>query len=137
NSEADKIAALLRHVQQDYVYRAVEFGRRARVPQPVAAVLHNHFGDCKDHALLLHQLLGAAGIQSHLALVRANDVLITEMPSLDQFDHVIVFVPPTQTEPRARIVDCTDKGSGLGNGNPYSRTHEALLLAPAKPRLIA
>lgn len=135
-TESDKIAAISRHVQQDYIYKAVEFGRRARIPQSCADVMQHHFGDCKDHSLLLCQLLSASGIPANLALVRSNELLIPASPSLDQFDHMIVYVGPTADSPKARFFDCTDKGSDLRTGQPYLWTNQALVLDPAKPRLV-
>ncbi|MEA2709272.1 MAG: hypothetical protein QOF78_1873 [Phycisphaerales bacterium] len=140
-SESDKVAALLRHVQQDYTYRAIEFGRRARVPLAAADIVHNHYGDCKDHSLLLHQLLGAIGVESQLALVNTYGPLRADMPSLDQFNHIIVCVPPAAgagaEKSPWRFFDCTDKESDLRAGTVYSLvTDQVLLLDPAAPRLI-
>ncbi|HEY1089207.1 MAG TPA: DUF3857 domain-containing transglutaminase family protein, partial [Archangium sp.] len=65
-----KIAALSRYVQKTVTYKAIEFGRGARVPRAPMDVNSNRYGDCKDHSLLLKRLLAAVGIDSSLALLR-------------------------------------------------------------------
>jgi hypothetical protein len=132
-------------VQQDYIYRAIEFGRRARVPLPVTDTIRNHYGDCKDHSFLLRELMIASGIDAKLALVSTNGPLEKRLASLDQFDHIIVAVPPRaagvsgDAQGKWRFFDGTDKECDLRGGLPHSLVgHEALLLdEKSTPRLIA
>jgi tetratricopeptide (TPR) repeat protein len=127
----DKVAAILRHLQQEYTYKAIEFGRRARIPLKTGEIIRNRYGDCKDHALLLSQLLESSGIPAQLALVRSGSDLYADLPSLDQFNHVIVYSPTLQ-----RYFDCTDKDSDLTGGVPYALGgKEVLLLEKASPHL--
>lgn len=132
NSDAEKVQALARHVQQEITYKAIEFGRRARIPQPVAAITRNRFGDCKDHSLLLHQLLRAAGIASHLTLINSGGLLRSQFASLDQFDHAIVYVPDVNG---GLFVDCTRKSEPFEGSPTDFNGFEALVLDPAKPSL--
>ena len=67
-TDDQKAASLVQLVRDQLAYRAIEFGRRARVPNKVPTILANRYGDCKDHSLLLAQLLQASGIDAHLAL---------------------------------------------------------------------
>jgi hypothetical protein len=132
---AAKRDAILRQVQRDYTYKGIEFGRRARVPQNVSDVIRHRYGDCKDHALLSHQLLTAAGFKSHLVLVRTYDELNHEVPSLDQFDHMIVAVERAG-KAGLDFFDCTDKASDLRGGVPSDLAgKDVLVLDPAKPRI--
>jgi tetratricopeptide (TPR) repeat protein len=137
--ERSKVAALLRHVQEDYTYKAIEFGRRARIPQKPADIIRNRYGDCKDHALLLRQLLEAAGIRAHLALARAYDGIEPQLPTLDQFDHMVVYAPSVNlggTGSGVAIFDCTDKDSDPRVGLPIHLAGKQLLvLDPANVRL--
>lgn len=131
--EAEKTAALARFVQAKLTYKAIEFGRRARMPAAAAQTLRNTYGDCKDHALLLVQLLESAGIPAHLALVGAGSALRPGLPSLDQFDHMIVFVPSGKG---GAFFDCTSKSADLRVGPPSGlATRQALILDPERPRL--
>ncbi len=101
-----KIASLARYVQTQYAYKAIEFGSRGLIPNSADLTIKNKYGDCKDHALLLHQLLQAVSIPSHLALVNTESDIADPLPSLDQFNHMILFVPSDQG---GRFFDMTDK----------------------------
>ncbi|MBN1670759.1 MAG: tetratricopeptide repeat protein [Kiritimatiellae bacterium] len=132
-NRTDKVRALVRHVQKEITYKGIEFGRRAWLPRAPATVLNDRFGDCKDHALLLHQLLRAVGEPSHLALVNAGEPVREDMPSLDQFNHMILFLPAFRG---GLCVDCTDKESDLFLPVPYGMSKEpVLVLDPAMPRM--
>ena len=131
--DAEKTAALARFVQRELTYKAIEFGRRARIPAAATQTLRNKYGDCKDHALLLAQLLESAGISAHLALVSFSDALRPALPSLDQFDHMVVFLPGGKG---GTFLDCTGKSGDLRASPPSGlATRQALILDPARPRL--
>jgi len=105
-SDTEKVRALVGHVQDSLSYQAIEFGKRARIPNSPKQTLSNRYGDCKDHSLLLYRLLSEAGIAAHLALVSTNSVVMTELPSLDQFNHMVVHVPGLDG---CSFIDCTSK----------------------------
>lgn len=90
--EQERILAILRFVQSQLTYQAIEFGRRARIPNKAEDCLRDRYGDCKDHSLLAHLLLREAGINSQLVLVNTAAAIEPSLPSLDQFDHMIVRV---------------------------------------------
>jgi tetratricopeptide (TPR) repeat protein len=133
-SEQEKIAALARLTQEKLTYKAVEFGRRARIPNHAAQTLANRYGDCKDHALLLTQLLESVGIPAKLALINFGTPLRKGLPSLDQFDHMIVYTPQGKG---GRFIDCTGKTTDLASsGAPLGlATQTALILDPEHPKL--
>jgi hypothetical protein len=107
---------------------------RARRPNAAADTVKLRYGDCKDHALLLHQLLKAAGVKSLLALVDTNWRLQPALPSLDQFNHMVVHVPALG---EGWLADATDKTLDLVRHPAHGLWHaHALLLDPAKPRLL-
>ncbi|HTA30484.1 MAG TPA: transglutaminase-like domain-containing protein, partial [Candidatus Cybelea sp.] len=135
SGESEKIMKLARYVQTNYTYKALEFGRRARLPHKTAEIVRNHYGDCKDHSLLLQQLLEASGIPARLALVKTQGKVQKELPSLDQFDHMVVYLPAFQN---GFFLDCTDKGSDLTQTPPLGLGgKEALVLDPAQARFVA
>jgi tetratricopeptide (TPR) repeat protein len=134
NRESDKILTLARYVQTNYTYKALEFGRRARLPHKIAEIVRNHYGDCKDHSLLLQQMLEASGIPARLALVKTEGKVRKELPSLDQFNHMVVYLPSFQN---GFFIDCTDKGSDLAQSVPLGLAgKEALILDAAHPRFV-
>jgi transglutaminase-like putative cysteine protease len=67
-SNDDRTVALVRYVQNHLTYKAIEFGSHSRQPNPVAVIVANKYGDCKDHALLLVQLMRSGGLSAQLAL---------------------------------------------------------------------
>lgn len=87
------IRSLTAYVQAGLTYKAIEFGARGTTPHAPAQTISNKYGDCKDHAVLLRALLGAKGIPSQLALIDTSGPVCEDMPTLDQFDHMILHVP--------------------------------------------
>lgn len=133
-SERDKISALTRHVQKAISYTAIEFGTRARRPNPAAQTLDQKYGDCKDQALLLHQLLTAAGVRSHLALVHSHLRVQPTLPTLDQFNHMVVHVPSLGP---GFLIDTTNKNLDAAAFHADDLWHShALILEEGKCRLI-
>ncbi|MGV3532132.1 MAG: DUF3857 domain-containing protein, partial [Chthoniobacteraceae bacterium] len=133
-SEREKIDVLSREVQKTIGYKAIEFGARARTPNKAGDTLRYRYGDCKDHSVLLHQLLREAGIASSLALVNTTDRVLPGIPTLDQFDHMVVHVPSLGEK---WLVDPTSKYLPL-TALPMptlSNTH-VLLLEPKGSRLV-
>ncbi len=127
----DTINRLIRHVQSDYTYKPLEFGIRGRMPYPPVETMRNKYGDCKDHAVLLCALLKAAGIEASLVLVNSTHRIDEAVPSLDQFDHVIVQVPGRAS---GEFIDTTGKNiDACALVPPGQGTRKALVLSPAGP----
>ena len=89
-----RLERLLTFLRQKVRYVAVEIGIGGYRPTPPIEVLERKWGDCKDKALLLIDLLDEVGIEAYPALIlAAQDRRIDiEFPSL-QFNHLIVAVP--------------------------------------------
>ncbi len=128
-----KIEAISSYVQENIIYKAIEFGVRGRIPNDADTILNDRYGDCKDHAVLLWALLKAAKINAHLALVNLSDTVNPEFPSLDQFDHMITYIPEYKN---GQFIDATSKGmtltnrvpSSLGNSNAFILDKENSLI---------
>lgn len=131
--EAEKIETLLGWVRDELSYQAIEFGTRALTPNRSPQILSNRYGDCKDHSLLAHQLLNAVGIESHLALVSTDTNMLRELPSLDQFDHMILYLPGGGG---GTYYDATAKDQVLSLAAASNlANHDVLLLDSSGPRL--
>lgn len=66
------------------------------VPRPLGIILSQGFGDCKDFAAVSIAILRYAGLNAYPAfVVRAKNVptMQQDVPLLDAFNHVIVYVP--------------------------------------------
>lgn len=102
----EKAQRLLEWLHREVRYTGLEFGERSIVPWAPAEVLKRGFGDCKDLALLLVDVLAAAGVDARVALLDTEGTLDVQSPSLAFFDHAIVYVPAVKGEP-ATWVDAT------------------------------
>jgi len=106
----ERINLMIEYVQKNLTYKPIEFGRRGQIPDAAERVIANKYGDCKDHAVLLHQLLSSAGISSVLALTSFNEDILPEAGDLDQFDHVILYI---DEKAGCKFVDATEKDCDL------------------------
>ncbi|MEM7012866.1 MAG: tetratricopeptide repeat protein, partial [Verrucomicrobiota bacterium] len=128
------VQRLASFVRSELTYNALEFGPRGRIPIETARTLRNRYGDCKDHSLLLHHLLKTRGIESHLALADFDDRIMPELPDLNQFGHMILFVPNFRG---GRFIDGTDDYIEAGNLPPDGLVGtNALILDPENIRLV-
>ena len=129
-----KIAALTAYVQKEVRYKAIEFGVRARRPDAPKKVLAQHYGDCKDHSLLLWQLLRAVNIPAEMALISTQWRTQTALPTMDQFNHMVVWTPALGGN---WLLDATNKylDAAITPAEGLWQSH-ALLLGDT-PRLLA
>jgi tetratricopeptide (TPR) repeat protein len=131
----EKVARLAGFVQRELTYQGLEFGIRGQMPNPAARTLRAGYGDCKDHAVLLQQMLNAVGVKAEIALVLSAGRVVTSLPSIDQFDHMVVFLP--EVPPERAFVDCTSKHSDPASPLfPDLEGGHALILDPDQPRLV-
>jgi tetratricopeptide (TPR) repeat protein len=100
--------ALFRYVRDSVRYNNFEFSLEAQVPEGGEKILQTTQADCKGHALLLTQMLKSVGYQAYLFLIDLDHPGEPEHPSLNQFNHMIVYVPPQRGKP-AHFLDATEK----------------------------
>jgi tetratricopeptide (TPR) repeat protein len=110
-------------LSERYTYTALNFGRHATQPHDPAEICQNRFGDCKDFTVAMHHYLKALGIDSVPALVRSGRGLVEELPSMDQFDHMVLYVPVLGENP---LVDPSDGHMAIGQ-TPRSVLGEPIL----------
>ncbi len=129
DNDVDRIKAIINDLQTNYIYKAIEFGRRASIPNTCDETIDNRYGDCKDHALLLHILLKSISIESSLALVNSGGHKIKkDLPDMDQFNHMIVYLPEYKG---GIFIDPTDKRVDSINLVPTGLAgSQALILDP-------
>ena len=89
-----KALAIDTWMRRNVRYVSVAMQNTSLLPHSADAVLESMHGDCQDHAALMQAMLAAAGIDSTPALVDAgNSYRRPAVASLDQFNHLIVYVP--------------------------------------------
>lgn len=88
------VLAAIRFVQDDVRYLSLSLGPHSVKPHAPAAVLSQRFGDCKDKAYLLVELLRALGVKAYPALADTDLRLHLResLPSPFAFDHVITAI---------------------------------------------
>jgi hypothetical protein len=140
------VRSVLAVARRDVRYVAVAIGIGGYVPASPEVVLGRRWGDCKDKALLLIDLLAARGIEARPALVRGDEEtrIDTDFPSPDQFNHLIVAVPAAGLEvpPGAPVaggwlfLDATQDRGGLEWLHPWLRGTPALVITPGGGELV-
>jgi tetratricopeptide (TPR) repeat protein len=128
------MSAIVKHVQAEYTYRPVEFGVRAYLPNLAEKTMENQYGDCKDLSVLLMEMLKAAGIEADLALVNSQGDINMKLPTLDQFNHMIVYVPECQG---GLFIDPTEQNMDFRESPPFGLDNrKSLVLRRGKVRLV-
>ena len=131
----ERLHAALRLVQARVRYFGVMLGEGSHRPSDPAEVLGRRYGDCKDKARLLIELLRELDIEARPALVSTTHRghIAKQLPSPGAFDHVIVravvegddvWVDPTNDSERGPLDEHALRDPGL-----------ALVLAPGTNEL--
>jgi len=132
------------YVQNNIVYLDIENGLNALIPRQANQTLLNKYGDCKDMAMLLHQMLQTFGFESYLTISKTSSKKDTyDFPSIAMANHMIVSLV---WENRIIYLDGTEKGCQFGDPSlqilgteafllqkkqdPYQKVPETLLFQP-------
>jgi hypothetical protein len=142
----EKLEALLAFVRRQVRYVAVEVGIGGYRPHTPQEVLEKRWGDCKDKAFLLIDLLREAGVEAWPVLILADEDgrVDRDFPSPFQFNHLIVALAAdglglTEAEPVAGgylFVDPTLPVGALSWLHPGTQDQEALVVRGGKGELV-
>ncbi|HEY5970778.1 MAG TPA: DUF3857 domain-containing protein [Pseudoxanthomonas sp.] len=105
----EQAAAIYEWVAKNIRYVAVYLGNGGLEPNPADSILASHYGDCKDHTVVLEALLAAKGIASTPVLIGADGgPTLPQVAVLGRFNHAITYVPEfdlylDSTSPYARF----------------------------------
>jgi Flp pilus assembly protein TadD len=104
-SRMELIRRLVAALHKNVRYTGVEFGEASIVPQYPSETLKRKYGDCKDKAALLVTMLHAVNIPASLALLSTGpgQDINPDLPGMGMFDHAIVFIPSSRSEPELWI----------------------------------
>lgn len=123
-SREEKIRAVYGYIQHNVRYVFAHLGRGGYEPHFPKEVLRNGYGDCKDQTVLALTLLKALQVEAYPVLVETagSGKSDTELVSLI-FDHMMVWVAPTPTEPSLWLDTTSDRAlfpgvSGYLAGQP-------------------
>ena len=122
-------------IQSNLSYQALEFGYRSMIPNTAEQTWYNKYGDCKDHAVLLYELLLSAGIEARLALVNTEEHVLEALPNTGQFNHMVVYLPEVNG---GAFVDITNKDlfTDLLTPPRYIQGRKALVLEKDSSKLL-
>ena len=142
----ERILALLDFARRQVRYVAVEVGIGGYRPSPPEQVLERLWGDCKDKALLLVDLLHDVGIEAYPVLILADlgGRVDREIPSPGQFNHAIVAVPAgglglpddAPVSGGYLFLDATQTVGGLSWLQPAAQGQEALIVRGGRGILV-
>ncbi len=132
----EMVAKALAWIQSRVRYAGVEVGESSVVPRTPQTVLSNRYGDCKDKATLLVAMLRQAGLEAHVALLRAGEDFDVprDLPGLGMFNHAIVVVGSGADQ---IWVDPTDEFARAGELPLMDQGRMALVASPKTTSLVA
>jgi len=88
-----QVEAIYNWVSSNIRYVAVYLAKGGVVPHDSNTILSNHYGDCKDHSVILAALLKAKGIESSSALINLGDSYKLPNLAVISQNHVINYIP--------------------------------------------
>lgn len=109
SSQFEKIASIGQYAQRvQYVSIQTGVGRGGGYqPRPPSLVLERNYGDCKDKAGLVREMLAAIGIKAYLVSIFSGDrnYVRADWPSPQQFNHAIVAISISPEVEAASVVN--------------------------------
>jgi len=128
DSELEKVKKVFQWVQGNVKYIAIEDGLGGFIPRDPDIVLNRRYGDCKDMATLIVQLLEIQGINAHQVWVGTTDIpyKYEEIPSPVVDNHMIAAYFDKQSNAYI-FLDATDDKIAFGYPTSFIQGKEALI----------
>ncbi len=125
-TDFDKTKAIFDYVQTKVNYVAFEDGMGGFIPREAADVLQKKYGDCKDMANLLNEMLTYAGIESHIAWIgtRHNNYTYEKVPTPIVDNHMIAVA---KVNNEYIFLDATGQYTLFPGFTPFIQGKQALL----------
>ncbi|MCB0462883.1 MAG: DUF3857 domain-containing protein [Flavobacteriaceae bacterium] len=126
SSKREKAEAIFNWVQDNITYVAFEDGLGGFIPRSASSVCDKRYGDCKDMANLLYEMLNHVGIESYRTWIGTRDRPYSywEVPTPIVDNHMINTVI---IENDTIFLDATDSYVPFGMPSAFTQTKEALL----------
>lgn len=126
NTPKQKAEAIFSWVQDNINYVAFEDGLGGFVPRGAASVCTKRYGDCKDMANLLYEMLSHVGIEAYRTWIGTRDRPYTysEVPTPMVDNHMITTAI---IDGEIIFLDATDSYVPFGMPSAFIQTKEALL----------
>ncbi|MFT5914664.1 MAG: hypothetical protein ACI81T_001157 [Bacteroidia bacterium] len=126
NSEEEKVKKIFYWVQENIKYIAFEQGMRGFIPHDAGYVYEKRYGDCKDMASIVTDMLKIAGIKSHITWIgsRAIPYTYSELPTPMVDNHMIATY---EKDGKVIFLDATSSDTYYGMPSAFIQGKEALL----------
>ena len=126
STKREKAEAIFNWVQDNITYVAFEDGLGGFIPRGASSVCDKRYGDCKDMANLLFEMLSHAGIESYRTWIGTRDRPYSyfEVPTPMVDNHMINTVV---IDNDTIFLDATDSYVPFGMPSAFTQTKEALL----------
>jgi hypothetical protein len=128
DTELEKVKKVFEWVQENVKYIAIEDGLGGFIPRDPDIVLNRRYGDCKDMATLIVQLLEIQGINAHQVWIGTTDIpyKYEEVPSQVVDKHMIAAYFDKQSNAYI-FLDATDDKIAFGYPTSFIQGKEALI----------
>ena len=126
STQKEKAEAIFNWVQDNITYVAFEDGLGGFIPRSASSVCDKRYGDCKDMANLLYEMLNHVGIESYRTWIGTRDrpYSYLEVPTPMVDNHMI---NTAIVENDTIFLDATDSYVPYGMPSAFTQTKEALL----------
>jgi len=126
-TDLEKVKRIFYWTQDNIKYIAIEYGMGGFVPRDANFVCTNRYGDCKDMASTITNLLDYAGINAHLTWIGTNDIPYTyeELPTPNVDNHMIATY--IDADSNYYFLDATGRYSIFGLPSSFILGKEALI----------
>lgn len=125
--EWEKVKKIFYWVQDNISYVAFEDGFGGFVPRDAGMVCTKKYGDCKDMASIINEMLRMAGIKSYLTWIGSRDIPYTyaDVPTPSSDNHMITSYLDKNN--KWVFLDGTGKKASIDNYTSFIQGKQALI----------
>lgn len=128
SNDLDKVKAIFYWVQDNIKYIAFEDGMRGFVPHDGAYVCEKRYGDCKDMASIIVNMLHHAGIDGHYTWIGTRKIPYTyhDLPTPSVDNHMIATYIDPESD-KIYYLDATGQHMAFGQPTSMIQGKQALI----------
>ncbi len=125
--ELEKVKRIFYWVQDNISYVAFEDGLGGFVPRDAGTVCAKKYGDCKDMASIINEMLRMAGIKSYLTWIGSRDIPYTydDVPTPSSDNHMIASYLDKNN--KWMFLDGTGKKTSIDVSTSFIQGKQALI----------
>lgn len=126
-TEMQKVTRILYWVQDHIKYIAFEDGMGGFIPREPNAIFEKRYGDCKDMASIITQMMSLCGVKGYLAWIGTRNIpyTFTEVPCPFSTDHMIAAYKDSAG--KVWLLDATGKNAPIGLYTSMIQGKQALI----------